>query len=464
MFAQALSIEHGRLPCYYSMLGLSCSYVEKLIKELPSMLADLSNGDLNSAEKDHLSNGISFQHTENGTNPREAQSMLLERIASEMNRLKFYITHAQFVEQVSGKDHMLNHLSIPAACLTHPEIKYGWTHRVRILCEVQQEEPLEVDFLPFVEVDFICFSQQQEGEMVFLIQFSIIKSQLPSFFNNFDPRAAAANFPSGAQAYLAGLTFALAVSPCSTPVLATLLGYVAASKPAFIPQILSMDQPNEAVYKPCGGETVTNLGQIGLKRQTMTHNGLRSLNKLDMLQMKKNAKAIAKHASNKNGPKTENDRPSSAIMYGSGMNIVFVGAEVGPWSKTGGLGDVLGGLPPAMAFWQWALCYDSFPTLRPVQRCMGYSLTKFADKKDVVGLQEQVFVRKVIKLHDKYMAYVNNCFMNHTLFHKALKEAFEVFCNKGVGGSSSAELLATFCDKILNKEPNNKTISPPNPH
>lgn len=34
---------------------------------------------------------------------------------------------------------------------------------------------------------------------------------------------------------------------------------------------------------------------------------------------------------------------------GSGMNLVFVGAEVGPWSKTGGLGDVLGGLPPAMA-------------------------------------------------------------------------------------------------------------------
>ncbi|CAL5413154.1 unnamed protein product [Camellia sinensis] len=76
---------------------------------------------------------------------------------------------------------------------------------------------------------------------------------------------------------------------------------------------------------------------------------------------------------------------------------------------------------------------------------------KKADKKDVVGLQEQVFVRKVIVLHDKYMAYVDNCFMNHTLFHKALKEAFEVFCNKGVGGSSSAELLATFCDNILKK-------------
>ncbi|GKV42520.1 hypothetical protein SLEP1_g49915 [Rubroshorea leprosula] len=62
----------------------------------------------------------------------------------------------------------------------------------------------------------------------------IIELQLPSFFNNFDPRAAAANFPSSVQAYLAGLTFALAASPCSTPVLATLLGYVASSKDPII--------------------------------------------------------------------------------------------------------------------------------------------------------------------------------------------------------------------------------------
>ncbi|CAJ2636524.1 unnamed protein product [Trifolium pratense] len=58
----------------------------------------------------------------------------------------------------------------------------------------------------------------------------IIELQLPSFFESFDPRSVAANFPSSVQAYLAGLTFALAASPCSTPVLATLLGYVAASK------------------------------------------------------------------------------------------------------------------------------------------------------------------------------------------------------------------------------------------
>ncbi|KAK6123711.1 hypothetical protein DH2020_042546 [Rehmannia glutinosa] len=81
------------VPCHELKLG--AVGVEKLIKELPTVPADWPNGTVNSTEKDQLSNGISFQHAENGTNLRETQSMLLERIASEMNRLKFYIAHAQ---------------------------------------------------------------------------------------------------------------------------------------------------------------------------------------------------------------------------------------------------------------------------------------------------------------------------------------------------------------------------------
>lgn len=34
---------------------------------------------------------------------------------------------------------------------------------------------------------------------------------------------------------------------------------------------------------------------------------------------------------------------------------------------------------------------------------------------------------------------------------KALKEAFESFCNKNVAGTSSAELMAIFCDNLLKK-------------
>lgn len=69
--------------------------VEKLIKELPSVPTDWSNGDVNLSERNNLSNGVSAQHVENEMIIRETQSMLLERIASEMNRLKYYVTHAK---------------------------------------------------------------------------------------------------------------------------------------------------------------------------------------------------------------------------------------------------------------------------------------------------------------------------------------------------------------------------------
>ncbi|KAI3469136.1 hypothetical protein Pfo_025799 [Paulownia fortunei] len=95
-------------------------------------------------------------------------------------------------------------------------------------------------------------------------------------------------------------------------------------------------------------DSKTNLAQIGPRSQPVTHNGLKSVNKVDMLQMKKNVKVTAK-TSRSMVKETEDDRASGKIICGTGMNLVFVAAEVGPWSKTGGLGDVLGGLPPAMA-------------------------------------------------------------------------------------------------------------------
>lgn len=88
-------------------------------------------------------------------------------------------------------------------------------------------------------------------------------------------------------------------------------------------------------------DTKPNLSQIRLRSHTLTHNGLRAVNKLHMLQSKK---------SGKQGSTTEAKRPGSGtIVCAHGMNLIFVGTEVGPWSKTGGLGDVLGGLPPALA-------------------------------------------------------------------------------------------------------------------
>jgi len=64
---------------------------------------------------------------------------------------------------------------------------------------------------------------------------------------------------------------------------------------------------------------------------------------------------------------------------------------------------------------------------------------------------EQAFIRDVVALHDKYLGYVADCFAGASAFHKALKEAFEAFCNKAVGGAHVAELMANACDHLLRK-------------
>lgn len=107
-------------------------------------------------------------------------------------------------------------------------------------------------------------------------------------------------------------------------------------------------------------ESTTNLAQMGLRNQTATQIALKSMNKLDLLQFRSNAKAIPIQPRGRTRHKTSCHRPSSAIRCQSGMNMVFVGTEVGPWSKTGGLGDVLGGLPPAMAVSIRLLLHCSF--------------------------------------------------------------------------------------------------------
>ncbi|XP_004306617.1 PREDICTED: granule-bound starch synthase 1, chloroplastic/amyloplastic-like [Fragaria vesca subsp. vesca] len=84
-------------------------------------------------------------------------------------------------------------------------------------------------------------------------------------------------------------------------------------------------------------EAKTALQNMGFGKQSPTHNGLRALNVVT-------SKSIAMRKVS-----VRSERRSGAIVCGKGMNLVFLGAEVGPWSKTGGLGDVLGGLPPAMA-------------------------------------------------------------------------------------------------------------------
>lgn len=60
------------------------------------------------------------------------------------------------------------------------------------------------------------------------------------------------------------------------------------------------------------------------------------------------------------------------------------------------------------------------------------------------------FILSLLRLHDKYMDLVTNCFSSHAVFNKAMKEAFERFVNEQVGETSTAQLFANYCDSLLN--------------
>jgi len=63
--------------------------------------------------------------------------------------------------------------------------------------------------------------------------------------------------------------------------------------------------------------------------------------------------------------------------------------------------------------------------------------------------QDPGFVKELLALHDKYLAVVSEQFDGNALFQKALKEAFVEFANRDVGKHTNAELMSSFCDRIL---------------
>lgn len=59
------------------------------------------------------------------------------------------------------------------------------------------------------------------------------------------------------------------------------------------------------------------------------------------------------------------------------------------------------------------------------------------------------FIKALLSLHDKYLNVIKQDFSGHSLFQKALKDAFVEFVNKNVGQYTNAELLSSFCDRVL---------------
>jgi len=85
---------------------------------------------------------------------------------------------------------------------------------------------------------------------------------------------------------------------------------------------------------------------------------------------------------------------------------------------------------------------------------VGLSLVKAQSSVAEADLMQ--YVQELLDIHDKYTELVGTgpekgCFQGHSIFHKAMKEAFEVFVNKDIGKTSTAELLSNFCDNLLKK-------------
>jgi cullin 1 len=59
------------------------------------------------------------------------------------------------------------------------------------------------------------------------------------------------------------------------------------------------------------------------------------------------------------------------------------------------------------------------------------------------------FVKGLIDLHEKYLEVIKRDFAGHNLFQKGLKDAFVEVVNKNIAQYTNAELMSTFCDRIL---------------
>ena len=71
-----------------------------------------------------------------------------------------------------------------------------------------------------------------------------------------------------------------------------------------------------------------------------------------------------------------------------------------------------------------------------------------ADKKDE-GSDDPQFIKDLLAIHEKYATLVNTQFGGNALFQKSLKDAFAEIVNRDIGKIKTADLMSSFCDRIL---------------
>ena len=64
---------------------------------------------------------------------------------------------------------------------------------------------------------------------------------------------------------------------------------------------------------------------------------------------------------------------------------------------------------------------------------------------------QSTFISELMILHEFHLELIKICFHNHSIFQRALREAFEQILNKNNFIQTTAELLATHADNVLKK-------------
>ncbi|CAM8890176.1 unnamed protein product [Rhodiola kirilowii] len=158
-------------------------------------------------------------------------------------------------------------------------------------------------------------------------------------------------------------------------------------------------------YKEIRRSTSHMKTKAGMLCHASSLNCLRGFNKIDGLRFRSLAKS-AENTSRYRKKRDVNGKFTRGVICGYGMNMIFVGTEVSPWCKTGGLGDVLGGLPPAMA----AIGH------RVMTICPRYDQYKDAwDTEVFIELKVGDRVEKIRYFHC-YKRGVDRVFVDHPLF------------------------------------------------
>ncbi|KAK1277508.1 Cullin-1 [Acorus gramineus] len=99
------------------------------------------------------------------------------------------------------------------------------------------------------------------------------------------------------------------------------------------------------------------------------------------------------------------------------------------------------------------------PICEKFEKCITYDGMRIIRQAEDAANQKKDFMNRFIELYDRYMNLIENCFSNHSMFHKALRGAFEVLCNKTVAGNSMSEIICFFVDNILKKGGGSEKLS-----